>query len=538
MAVATMVGRDGVRRYATAIHPSLAAMLAATAARVPDKTAFVDEYGEIPWGGLAAAVDRLAGRLAACGVGAGDRVAVLMGNGIPYTVAVWATWRLGAIAVPLSGRLLARELVPLVRDSEPSILLAAAPLHEQARAVAAATGVRLEEADGAREPLADAPTAALPPLPLDPLAPAAIMYTSGTTGRPKGVVVTHDNLMQNARTCIDAIGRAQDDVELVAVPQFNITGLGSQTIPVVDAGMTGVLVPGFDPARVLDAIERHRVTSTVMAPTMWWRLLEHERFGATDASSLRLVLFGGAPMPTALLERMRAAFRGATFGNGYGLTETCSMVTYIGGDELDGRLESVGRPLPVTELRVVDPATGTDVLDGEVGELWFRGPQVSLGYWRNPAATRELLGDDGWLRTGDAGTRDADGFVFLRDRLKDVIKRGGESIYCFEVENVLHQHPAVLEAAIVGVADPVYGEQVAAVVAGKPGAALGADELAAFCGRNLARFKVPRIWRLVDALPRNAGGKVVKRDLRALVEADGGSEGGARSPAARRQEAR
>jgi long-chain acyl-CoA synthetase len=279
-----------------------------------------------------------------------------------------------------------------------------------------------------------------------------------------------------------------------------------------------VLVPRFEVPLVLDAIERHRTTSTVLAPTMWWRLLEHEQFAARDVSSLRLPLFGGAPMPTALLERMRAAFAGAEFGNGYGMTETCSMVTYIGGDELTGHLDSVGRPLPVTDLRVVDPVTGADVAQGEVGELWFRGPQVSRGYWRDEEATRALFADGGWLRTGDAGSLSADGFVTLRDRLKDVIKRGGESIYCFEVENVLHQHPAVLEAATVGVPDPVYGEQVAAVVALKPGAALDADELREFCGRHLARFKVPRRWSFVEALPRNAGGKVVKRQLRELVE--------------------
>jgi len=517
MAVATTTGPDGLRRYATATHRSLAQMLAATAARVGSKRAFADERGTVDWAGFEAGVERLAGRLAAVGVDAGDRVAVLLGNGIPYTTAVWATWRLGAVAVPLSGRLLALELAPLVRDSEPALLLAGAPLDEPAHAVAAATGVRLELTGDDGELLAGAPSAPLPPLPDDPEAPAAIMYTSGTTGRPKGVVVTHGNLIQNSRTCVDAIGRREDDVELVAVPQFNVTGLGSQTVPVVDAGMTAVLVPRFDAALVLDAFEAHGATSTVMAPTMWWRLLEHERFATADLSSLRLALFGGAPMPTALLERMRAAFRGATFGNGYGMTETCSMVTYIGGDELEGRLDSVGRPLPVTDVRVVDPATGADLPDGEVGELWFRGPQVSRGYWRNEEATAALLSGDGWLRTGDAGSRDGDGFLFLRDRLKDVIKRGGESVYCFEVENVLHQHPAVLEAAAVGVPDARYGERVAAVVAFKPGAEADEGELDEFCGRHLARFKVPREWAFVEALPRNAGGKVVKRELRELV---------------------
>jgi acyl-CoA synthetase (AMP-forming)/AMP-acid ligase II len=213
---------------------------------------------------------------------------------------------------------------------------------------------------------------------------------------------------------------------------------------------------------------------------------------------------------------MREAFSGASFGNGYGMTETCSMVTYIGGDAILDHVDSVGRPLPITDMRIVDPETGRDVAPGEPGELWFRGPQISLGYWRNEEATAKLF-EDGWLKTGDAGSAGDDGYVVLRDRLKDVIKRSGESIYCFEVEDALHQHPAVLEAAVVGIPDEVYGERVAAVVATKPGAEAAGDELTAFCRDRLARFKVPERVAFVDALPRNAGGKVLKAELRTLV---------------------
>lgn len=505
---------DGSRGYAGVRHRSLAAMLDVTAAERGDKRAFVDERGEIGWAALARAVDACAGRLVASGVAAGDRVALLFPNGIPYVVATWATWRIGAIAVPLNARLQPDEMVPLVRDADASLLLAGASLRDAAAHVAERTGTPVAHEDAAGAHLADVAPAPLPPRPDDPEAIAAIMYTSGTTGRPKGVVVSHRNFLENSRTCIDAIGRRDDDVELICVPQFNVTGLGSQTIPVVDGGMTGVLVSGFDVPRVLAAIERHGATSTVLAPTMWWRLLEHEAFATTDVGSFRLALFGGAPMPTALLERMRAALPGATFGNGYGMTETCSMVTYIGGDELLDHVDSVGRPLPVSELRIVDPVSGDDVADGEAGELWFRGPQVARGYWRNEQATAALLADGGWLRSGDVGVRGDDGVVVLRDRMKDVIKRGGESIYSFEVENTLHQHPAVLEAAVVGVPDEVYGEQVGAAVACKPGTDVTPEQIVAFCRERLARFKAPRIVVLVDALPRNAGGKVLKAELR------------------------
>lgn len=505
---------DGSRGYAGVRHRSLAAMLAVTADERGDKLAFVDERGEIGWAALGRAVDACAGRLAASGVAAGDRVALLFPNGIPYVVATWAIWRIGAIAVPLNARLQPDEMVPLVRDADATLLLAGAGLREAADHVAERTGTPVAHQDATGAHLADVAPVPLSALPEDPDAIAAIMYTSGTTGRPKGVVVSHRNFLENSRTCIDAIGRRDDDVELICVPQFNVTGLGSQTIPVVDGGMTGVLVAGFDVPRVLAAIERHGATSTVLAPTMWWRLLEHEAFAATDVGSFRLALFGGAPMPTALLERMRAALPGASFGNGYGMTETCSMVTYIGGDEILAHVDSVGRPLPVSELRIVDPATGHDVADGAEGELWFRGPQVSRGYWRNDEATAALFADDGWLRSGDIGVRGEDGVVVLRDRMKDVIKRGGESIYSFEVENVLHQHPAVLEAAVVGVPDDVYGEQVGAAVACKPGTDVTPDEIVAFCRERLARFKAPRIVVLIDALPRNAGGKVLKAELR------------------------
>lgn len=505
---------DGSRGYAGVRHRHLAAMLAATAAEQGDKLAFVDDRGTIGWAALGRAVDACAARLAGCGIAAGDRVALLFPNGIPYVVATWATWRIGAIAVPLNARLQPDEMVPLVQDADVALLLAGAALRGEAVHVAERVGVPVAHEDADGELLVDVDAAPLPALPDDPDAIAAIMYTSGTTGRPKGVVVSHRNFLENSRTCIDAIGRNGDDVELICVPQFNVTGLGSQTIPVVDGGMTGVLVAGFDVPRVLAAIERHAVTSTVLAPTMWWRLLEHEAWDTTDVGSFRLALFGGAPMPTALLERMRDALPGASFGNGYGMTETCSMVTYIGGDEILAHVGSVGRPLPVSELRIVDPTSGDDVADGGEGELWFRGPQVARGYWRNAEATAALFAEDGWLRSGDIGVRGEDGVVVLRDRMKDVIKRGGESIYSFEVENVLHQHPAVLEAAVVGVPDEIYGEQVGAAVACKPGTDVTPDEIVAFCRERLARFKAPRIVVLVDVLPRNAGGKVLKAELR------------------------
>lgn len=520
------LGADGLREYATA-GESVVGILDRVAAARPERTAFVDARGAVTWQGFRAEVAALAGRLAGAGIGPGDRVALLFANGIPYTLALWAAWRLGAVAVPLNARLLPAEMGVLLSNAQPSLLLCGATIDAAVgREVAGLAGCALAVEDGDGCLLAGAPATDVPAVRLEPGTPIALMYTSGTTGRPKGVVITNRNALQNSRTCIDVIGRRPGEVELVMVPQFNITGLGSQTIPVVDAGLVGVLAPRFDPALVLELIERHRVNATVAAPTMWWRLLEDPTFPDRDLSSLRLALYGGAPMPAALFERMRRAFPGATFGNGYGLTETCSMVTYIGGDEILEWPRSVGRPLPITDVRIADPTTGEPVPDGQVGELQFRGPQISGGYWRDAEATAELL-SDGWLRTGDAGSL-VDGLVVLEDRLKDVIKRAGESIYSFEVEDVLYQHPAVLEAAVVGVPDSVYGQRVKAIVVLKPSCQATAEEITEFCRAQLARYKCPSFVEFRAELPRNAGGKVLKLRLQDEVATPParGSEGG------------
>ena len=274
--------------------------------------------------------------------------------------------------------------------------------------------------------------------------------------------------------------------------------------------MTGVLLDGFNADRVVELTRELGVTSTVGAPTMWWRILESA--GPQGLPTLRLALYGGAPMPSALLDRMFTSLTSASFGNGYGMTETCSMVTYLGGDDALRHSESVGQPLPVTELRILAPTAQHDVANGEVGEVTVRGPQVAIGYWIDGVAT-PLVDADGWLRTGDAA-RLVDGFVVLADRLKEVIKRGGESIFSIEVEEVLYQHPAILEAAVVGVPDDVFGEKVLAAIVVKPGVDTDRDDILLFCRKSLASFKVPSYVEFVDELPRNAGGKVVKGQLK------------------------
>jgi acyl-CoA synthetase (AMP-forming)/AMP-acid ligase II len=485
-------------------------MLDSTVSRCATKRAFIDANSEVTWVEFAAIVESTARGIAAHGVLPGDRVAVLAGNGIPLSAAYWAIWRVGAIAVPLNHRLTAADLAMQLEDSSPRLLLVGRGKEELGHTASqeSATSVSFQDDDEHFYSSIDGVAFETPPI--DEFTPAAIMYTSGTTGRAKGVVVSHGNAVQNSVTCTTVVGRRQDDVELIMVPQFNVTGLNSQTIPVVHLAMTGVLLDGFNADRVVELTRELGVTSTVGAPTMWWRILESA--GPQGLPTLRLALYGGAPMPSALLDRMFTSLTSASFGNGYGMTETCSMVTYLGGDDALRHSESVGQPLPVTELRILAPTAQRDVANGEVGEVTVRGPQVAIGYWIDGVAT-PLVDADGWLRTGDAA-RLVDGFVVLADRLKEVIKRGGESIFSIEVEEVLYQHPAILEAAVVGVPDDVFGEKVLAAIVVKPGVDTDRDDILLFCRKSLASFKVPSYVEFVDELPRNAGGKVVKGQLK------------------------
>ena len=513
--VATRIDERGIRHYDVPLPLDLVDMLRRTVRDRGQHPAFVTADGRSTWAQLGAEVDDLARRLAGAGSLPGDRVAVLAGNGLPYTTAVFAAWAAGAIAVPLNFRLTAGDLAVLLADSGASLLLVGPGMDDLAdRAVAeAGTAPVVVHADTDGRFLAGGEHGELPGTTPGADAPAAVMYTSGTTGRPKGVVISHGNALQNAVTCTTVIGREPSDVEMVMVPQFNITGLCSQTVPVALLGATAVLLDGFDAARALDAVGEHGCTSTVGAPTMWWRLLEQaDEHGRTELGGLRLALFGGAPMPTALLGRMKAAMPQATLGNGFGMTETCSMITYVGGHDAVRMPHSVGRPLPLTELRLLRPGTDEDAAPGEIGEVVVRGGQVALGYW-SADGIAPLTDEAGWIATGDAAVVQ-DGFVVLRDRLKDVIKRGGESVFSFEVENVLYQHSGVLDAAVVGVPDEQYGERVVAHVVAKPGFDLATDEVRAFCRDHLAHFKVPAVVEIRDELPRNPGGKVVKSALR------------------------
>jgi long-chain acyl-CoA synthetase len=365
----------------------------------------------------------------------------------------------------------------------------------------------------------------------DPAAPVSSedvvlqLYSSGTTGRPKGAMITSANLALTARMAATAWRMGPDSVNLVASPLFHIGGAGYGLTTLSQGGHT-VLVREAAAAVLLAEVQRHRVTHAFWVPAVVQSVLDAPDVEQADLSSLQLVGYGGAPMTEALLTRAIDRL-GCGFLGVYGMTETSGTVLVLPAQDHDPGgprahlLRSVGRPLPWVEMSIRDPLTGEPAPDGAVGEIWVRSGQNMAGYWDQPAVTADTLVEDGWLRTGDAAHLDPEGFVFLHDRLKDMIISGGENVYPAEVENALAAHPAVADVAVIAIPHARWGETVKAVVVLRPGASLSLDEVVAFTRERLARYKCPTSLDIVDALPRNASGKVLKKDLRAAYRLAG-----------------
>ena len=345
------------------------------------------------------------------------------------------------------------------------------------------------------------------------------LYTSGTTGMPKGAMLTHDNLWRMHTAIVDEWRLDASSVSLCALPLFHIAGLIQVVAPMI-AGCPTILHREFRPAAFLDALGRHRVTHTALVPAMLQSVLAAPELRDADTSSLRVMAYGAAPISEDVLARAVSAF-GCDFFGVYGLTEITGPAVLLrpGDHRLDGphrgRLRSAGTPLGGIEVRIVDPGTGRDAAVGEVGEVWLRGPTVMAGYWNRPKETAAVITTDGWLRSGDAGYLDEDGYLYIHDRIKDMIVTGGENVYPAEVENALMSHAGVADAAVIGVPDERWGEAVKAVVVRAPGSHVTDVELIEACRQRLARFKCPTSVVFVDALPRNPSGKVLKREVRA-----------------------
>jgi acyl-CoA synthetase (AMP-forming)/AMP-acid ligase II len=476
-----------------------------------------------------ARLDRIAAAFSCLGVGVGGRVAILMANRTEYIEALGGIMRLGAIAVPLNFRLVAAEVAHLLHDSGATLLVVDEERADTAtEAVAAAGGdapvvvVGAPAASGAghgwADILDDAPD--LPPLSPDtvaawePAAPAAIMYTSGTTGRPKGAVLTHLNLLMATMAFMRTTrSLGNGGTSLCAAPIFHIAGL-AKVVPALTLGQTVVLTSSrtFDPAGVLDLLESEQVTDMFLVPTQWQAMCGLPDI-AERSLNLRAVTWGASPALPSTMEAMARSFPDVPFTAVFGQTEMSPVTCVLDGEDATRKFGSVGLPVPAVDIRVVDEEM-RDVENGQVGEIVYRGPSMMACYWNNPEATAEAM-RGGWFHSGDLVRRDAEGFVFVVDRKKDMIISGGENIYSTEIEDVIDTHPKVREVAVIGVPHPRWVETpLAVIVPSDPADPPTEDEVETWCRARLASYKKPSAIRIVDALPRNVSGKVLKTDLR------------------------
>ena len=485
------------------------------------------------------------------GVGHGDRVAVLSANNPEWCLTFWATVNLGATLVGLNGWWKTEEILYGLQDSGAKVLVADGRRFER---IAEHLGdlpdleaVFLVDAETSDEDdprvhdfsvLTGDPTPTLPDIPIDQDDPAVIFYTSGTTGKPKGAISTHRNMVANLMNTLfngvltgmlsaqeaeeaggdgggaPGIGTGQT-VSLFTSPLFHVSGCHSTLVVGLLAGLRLVMTEGkFEPEKALQLIEQEGVTIWATVPTMVWRVCEHPARHDYDTSTVTSVAFGGSPSADELQRMVRDTFPNVrSTSNVYGLTESSSAATIISGRDALEKPTSVGPPVPVVDLKIVDP-DGNEVPTGHTGEVCLKGPIIMPGYWGKPEATAETI-RDGWLHTGDLGHVDEDGFLFITDRAKDMIIRGGENIYCVEIEQRLVLHPDIADAAVIGVAHPELGEEVKAVVQVAPGASLTEQDVREWVGEALATFKVPTYVELTDdKLPRNASGKLLKNVLR------------------------
>jgi long-chain acyl-CoA synthetase len=520
-----------------------------------DRDFLVYEGDRASYGAFHKATIALAHELMALGVGKGDRVAVIVRNLPEWPVAFFAAAIVGAIVTPLNAWWTGPELEYGLTDSGTKVAivdgerlerlsehLANCPdlkrvfVTRQVEEVAHPLVRKLEDLLGAVNDWGALPDQPMPAADIGPEDDATIFYTSGTTGRPKGALGTQRNITTNIFTAGAAAARGflrrgepapdPDDpnlpqrVTLLVVPMFHVTGCNATTVPSVNAGGKLVLMRRWDAEEGMKLIERERVTATGGVPTIAWQLIEHPAREKYDLSSLQGVSYGGAPSAPELVRKIGETFKGSVPGQGWGMTETSATFTSNMGLDYMRRPDSCGPAAAVCEMKIMTVEGDRELPLGEVGELWAKGPMIVKGYWNKPEATAQTF-VDGWVKTGDLARMDEEGFCFIIDRAKDMLIRGGENIYCVEVENVLYEHPAVMDAAIVGIPHRTLGEEPGAVVTLKPGAAADEQELRAFVAQRLAAFKVPvKVVFWHETLPRNANGKILKSELKKVFEGE------------------
>ncbi len=499
-------------------HPDIATV--ADIARVfgaerPDAVALIAGDRTTTFGDLDTRSSRVAQALRAAGVGFGDRVAFIEKNGIEFFEVACALSKLGAVVVPVNWRLAPPEMLHIIDDADAKVVIVGAAFVGHVEAIEdRLTALVVAVGEHPRWPEFDRWVSAYPAddpcVTTQPDDVAFLMYTSGTTGAPKGVMLTNDNYFCKATGIADKWRFDADSVSLAVMPMFHMAGSGWALVGLCEGART-VVLRDVDPTAILDAVAQHGITNMLLVPVVIQRLLETPGVETTDFSALRAIVYGASPITDDVLVRALERFN-CDLLQVYGQTETTGSITQL--DRHDPELlRSCGKPFGWVEVRIVDGA-GRGVPTGTVGELWTRSRQNMRGYWNNPAATAATVTPDGWLKTGDAGYVDAEGYVYLHDRVKDMIVSGGENVYPTEIENVLMTHPDIADVAVIGVPDPTWGEAVKAVVVPAVGCSPSEADLIAYARERLAGFKLPKSVSFAEDLPRTPSGKILKRALR------------------------
>ena len=511
-------------------------MLRERALAYPDRVAYIAGDTEISYRDFDRRVDRVAAALAAAGLGPGDRVAVLDKNSLEYAELLFGATRIGAAQVPVNYRLAPDEVAYIVNNAQAKVFVVGPEFRPVLDAIAGKlehtdltvviAGADPAHQDGAHQDPAhqdyaawiDAAPAEIPAYEPDSGDVFVQLYSSGTTGLPKGVMLTHDNFLAALAATNDVWNIDESSVLMIAMPMYHVAG-NVLTVSAVYNGLTGVITREPDPTAIARGIERNRVTHIFLVPVLLQFMPLIPEVTASDMSSLRLMLYGASPISEDVLRTAMAMLPTTEFRQVYGLTEVTGAITSLPPEDHDPdgpnahRLRSAGLPNDTTELRIVDPATEEELPSGRVGEIICRTPQNMKGYWGMPDATASALSEDNWFRTGDAGYLDEDGYLYIHDRVKDMIISGGENIYPAEVENVLMGHPAVGDCAVIGVPDERWGETPKAIVVTTED--VSDQEIIDYCRDRLAHFKCPTSVERREAIPRNPTGKILKRDLRA-----------------------
>jgi len=493
------------------LNPNLATLLQDSAEKFPERIGIRLDDIALNYAAMNQLSQRVAGLLRAKGIEQGDRVCVMLPNVPHFAMVYYAILRLGAIVVPMNVLLTSREITHYMNDSGAKLILVWNDFAAEAVAAGEETGVEVQKVDpgpflelvGGSDPVEEIAE-------VQPDDTAVVLYTSGTTGTPKGAELTHNNIGSNIESILGLFGPSEEDVVFGALPLFHIFGQTVGMNVVVKVGAELTLLPRFDPEKALEIIQRDKVTIFMGVPTMYAALLHTADKDKYDISSLRLCVSGGAALPGEILKAFEEEF-GSPIIEGYGLSETSPVATF-GRLDMEQKPGTIGVPIENVEVRLVDD-DGNVVGVGDKGELQVKGPNVMKGYWNMPEATAKAIDPDGWFSTGDVATVDEDGYYSIVDRKKEMILRGGYNVYPREIEEVLYEHPAVREAAVIGIPHDDLGEEICAVISLKDGESATEDEIRSFAKERVAAYKYPRHIQIIDDLPKGPTGKIFKRGI-------------------------